>query len=72
MISIYSYYNGSKKPCDVRCKSTDAKPIGVPNGSTCIEIDTGKVFLYDEVGEEWNEIPQGSSVVINPASGVSF
>lgn len=65
--------NVNKKTWDVRCTSTDTKPTaGVPNGSTCIEIDTGKGYLYDAEGGEWHEIPEGSSVVIDPARGVSF
>lgn len=65
--------NVNKKTWDVRCTSTDTKPTaGVPNGSTCIEIDTGKGYLYDAGSGEWYEIPEGSSVVIDPARGVSF
>ena len=41
--------------------STDTKPVGatVGNGSEFIEIDTGKIFLYNaegESGSEWCEI----------------
>ena len=73
MISVKQYTNGEKQLYyDVRCLSTDAKPTNVPNGSTCIEINTGKAFLFNETGKTWVEIPQGSQVVINPASGVSF
>lgn len=58
---------------DVRCLSTDTKPTeGVKNGSTLIEMDTGKGYLFDADGGTWRQIPQGSSVVINPAAGVSF
>ena len=42
------------------------------NGSTLVEIDTGKGYLFDADSKAWKQIPQGSSVVINPASGVSF
>ena len=42
---------------DVRCLSTDTKPTnGIQNGSTCLEIDTGKLYSYDAVGKEWHEI----------------
>ena len=57
---------------DVRCLSTDEKPTDVKNGSTLVEIDTGKGYLFDADSKAWKQIPQGSSVVINPASGVSF
>jgi hypothetical protein len=41
--------------------STDEKPTEmgttkIENGSTFIEMDTGKIFLYDEENEEWQEI----------------
>ena len=55
---------------DVRCLSTDVKPTeNIPNGSTCIEIDTGKKYLFDEAEKVWNEI-SGSAII--SASGVDF
>lgn len=40
------------------CLSTDTKPTaGVANGSTCIEMDTGKTFMFNEDGSEWIELP---------------
>ena len=42
---------------EYRGLSTDTKPTAdVINGSSFIEIDTGKVFLFDAAGETWNEI----------------
>lgn len=42
------------------CLSTDTKPTtGIANGSTIIEINTGKTYMFDEEGSEWDEI--GSS-----------
>lgn len=42
---------------DIRCKSTDTKPVeGITNGSTCIEVDSGKVYVFDEDAGEWNEL----------------
>lgn len=73
MISVNTHKNNLVTGYDVRCLSTDTKPTEkIPNGSTCIEIDTGKGYLYDAEGAEWYEIPEGSSIVINPARGVSF
>ena len=58
---------------DIRGLSTDTKPtVDVPNGGVFIDIDTGKGYLFDAAGGEWHEVPAGSSVVINPAAGVSF
>lgn len=67
MISIYkidktNYEKGEEKmSVELRGLSTDEKPINigstiVDNGSAFIEIDTGKVFLYDLENEEWEEI----------------
>ena len=42
---------------EYRGLSTDTKPTeNVINGSAYIEIDTGKVYLFDATGETWNEI----------------
>lgn len=53
-------YNGyadngtGKKPYgEGSCLSTDTKPVGMANGSTLMEMDTGKVYMYDEAGEQW-------------------
>ena len=36
--------------------STDTKPTAeVPNGSVCIEIDTGAFFFFDEISKTWAE-----------------
>jgi hypothetical protein len=57
---------------DCRGLSTDTKPTNVPNGSTFCEIDTGKGYLFDAAGGTWEEIPEGSTITIDPARGVSF
>lgn len=73
MISINKQFGYGRVFHDVRCLSTDEKPVaGIRNGSTLVEIDTGKGYVFDAAGGSWREVPQGSSVVINPASGVSF
>lgn len=46
---------------EFRGLSTDDKPTtlkGSPigNGSVFIEIDTGKLFMYDLENEQWNEV----------------
>ena len=35
--------------------STDTKPINQPNGSIWIEIDTSKVYFWNEEGNKWEE-----------------
>lgn len=38
------------------CNSGDTKPTGeYVTGSKCVEVDTGKIFLYDEESE--NTVP---------------
>lgn len=67
MISIYSNVNlkstseGELSNFELRGLSTDEKPTEingkkVDNGSTFIEIDTGKLYFYDLENEEWKEI----------------
>lgn len=46
---------------ELRGLSTDEKPTEIngktiDNGSTFIEINTGKIFLYDLENEQWNEV----------------
>lgn len=57
-VSILKYTDNCANNCfDLRGLSTDAKPTdGIPNGSTFIEIDTGKVYMFDSVGNEWAEV----------------
>lgn len=38
---------------DVRCLSTDEKPLDVLNGSTLIEIDTGNTYMFNAATHEW-------------------
>ena len=38
-----------------KCLSTDTKPTDVANGSTLLEMDTGKVYMFDAAGETWLE-----------------
>lgn len=67
MISLYKLENSYTKPdgnyktVELRGLSTDTKPteIGegkIDNGSVFIEIDTGKIYLYDLDNELWKEI----------------
>lgn len=42
---------------DVRCLSTDTKPTEhIANGSTCLEIDTGDLYVFDAENGVWNAI----------------
>ena len=46
---------------ELRGLSTDTKPTtfngkNIENGSQFIEIDTGKIYVYDLENEQWREI----------------
>lgn len=53
MISILK--SGIKAPMQFVGLSTDTKPTSATNGSTFIEMDTGKIYFYNEDGQEWLE-----------------
>lgn len=47
--------------CELRGLSTDEKPTyfdkkTIDNGSIYIEIDTGKIYMYDLENKQWKEI----------------
>lgn len=53
-----SIYVGNEK-CLIEsvCLSTDAKPTdGIANGSVCLEMNTGKIFVFNEAGSAWVEL----------------
>lgn len=68
MISIYdvkkSKIRGEEKPLlmvELRGLSTDEKPTiiengEIENGSSFIEINTGKLYLFDGASKEWSEV----------------
>lgn len=63
MITINKIGNtANTRICEIVCLSTDTKPVEVCdgvnlcNGSTCLEMDTGKCFIYDEENKKWYEL----------------
>lgn len=67
MITIYNIKRNILKDnksyilTELRGLSTDTKPVEIKNnlidnGSVFIEIDTGKVSLYDITTNSWNEV----------------
>lgn len=45
---------------DVRCLSTDEKPVdNINNGSICLEIDTGYRYAFDAENRDWYQLPSG-------------
>lgn len=55
-----SYVGKHRRLCAGDCLSTDTKPTttegdGIYNGSILREMDTGKVFKYNQASESWVE-----------------
>lgn len=49
-----SVYKDGNTLTEAVCLSTDTKPTdGIANGSICLEMDTGDVYMFDESGGEW-------------------
>lgn len=41
---------------EIACLSTDDKPTaGIATGSICVEVNTGKVFFFNEASGAWVE-----------------
>lgn len=56
MITLESeVYVGNKRKIDGVCKSTDSKPTDIINGSTLLEMDTSKLYFFDEASGVWRE-----------------
>lgn len=66
MISIYQKNNsitrrdGETKEIELRGLSTDIKPTqldneDIANGTAFIEIDTQKIYFFDETSKTWKE-----------------
>ncbi len=54
---MISVINGTADyAADVRGLSTDTKPTTCPNGSTFVEMDTGKVYIFDAENAQWREM----------------
>lgn len=67
MISIYQKNNSitrrgiETKEIELRGLSTDTKPTqldneDIANGTVFIEIDTQKIFFFDESSKTWKEV----------------
>lgn len=67
MISLYKIENAEIRPdadyisVEIRGLAEDTKPTEykgkkIANGSAFVEIDTGKVYLFDIESEEWKEV----------------
>ena len=57
MFTSRKYANKDQSAKDYACLSTDEKPTdGIANGSLCLEMDTGKIFMFNEAGSAWVEL----------------
>lgn len=68
MITFYKKDNvstNSTKEIEIRGLSTDEKPTAITidgeeyplaNGTVFVEIDTGKLYMYDLENEQWKEM----------------
>ena len=56
MVTIYRSYAADGQ-CVADCYgiSTDEKPLNVCNASTFYEMDTKKVYMFDEENKTWHE-----------------
>ena len=51
------YVGNEKVLVDSVCLSTDTKPTdGIANGSICLEMNTGKIYAFNEENGEWEEV----------------
>lgn len=51
------YIGSDKILVESVCLSTDSKPTtGIANGSLVLEMDTGKIYAFNEAGSTWVEL----------------
>lgn len=59
MFTNENYYKSDmdRALADSFCLSTDTKPTaGIANGSLLLEMDTSKIYAFDEQNQTWLEI----------------
>lgn len=51
------YYGQDKVLIEAACLHADTKPTtGIANGSLCLEMDTGKIYAFNETASTWVEV----------------
>ena len=54
---VENTFTDNKRYIEAAGLSTDSKPTtGIVTGSVFLEVDTGKVYLFDEAGSQWTEV----------------
>ena len=48
-------FTGGKRLVELVGLSTDAKPTDKANGSSFIEMDTSKLYFFDDASNTWKE-----------------
>ena len=52
-----TFYDAGTRHIEIACVSTDSKPTeNVATGSLCLEVDTGKIYAYNETASAWVEV----------------
>lgn len=57
-VTDYEIREGGVKVQEISgyCLFSDTKPTtGIANGSILTEMDTGKIYMFDEAGSQWVE-----------------
>lgn len=55
--NLTAAYNNGHTLIEAACLSTDTKPTtGIGNGSLCLEMDTGKIYAFNETASTWVEV----------------
>jgi len=50
-------YDNKDNYIEAVCLSTDTKPTtGIQNGSMCLEMNTGKIYVFNEDASTWVEL----------------
>lgn len=50
---------GKKRYIEMACLAADTKPtVDIVTGSLCLEVDTGDVYAFEEVGGTWDKIAE--------------
>lgn len=55
MVTKFSCYADGQCIADLYGLSTDTKPLDVCNASTFWEMDTKKLYMFDEANKVWHE-----------------
>ena len=56
-ITKSTYFGDNKILIEAVCLADDSKPTtGIANGSMCLEMDTGKIYAFNEAASSWVEL----------------